>query len=114
MGSLVLSTTNLSSLGSSLLSPVADSQHKVGNTTAYGTSALQSSWPNLDNGGMSQYFVQYVFVTRIEKAHQQSQIGLNISVCAIVINSSEGNPGYGTTREGAETYMADRVKSSFE
>ena len=42
LGSLVLS-----SLGSSLLSPVADSQPKVGNTTAYGTSALQSSWPNL-------------------------------------------------------------------
>ena len=46
LGSLVLS-----SLGSSLLSPVADSQPKVGNTTAYGTSALQSSWskwPKLD------------------------------------------------------------------
>ena len=31
-----------------------------------------------------------------------------------MINSSEGNPDYGTTREGAEAYTTDRVKSSFE
>ena len=69
------------SLGSSLLSPVDDAQPKVGNTTAYGNSALHSSGPNLDHGGMAQYFVQYAFVTRIEKAHLQSQIGVSISVC---------------------------------
>ena len=58
LGSLVLS-----SLGSSLLSPFADSQPKVDTTTICGNSAWQSARPYLDNGGMAQYFVEYVFVT---------------------------------------------------
>ena len=73
--------------------------------------------PILINGGMVQYFVEYGFLTRIEKAHYQSEIDFNetgMPVWDTVINSSEGKPDYGTTREGAEVYTTDGVKNGFE
>ena len=102
-----------------LPSHFADSQPKGGNTTVYGNPAWQPSRPDLENGGMAQYFVEYVSLSRIEKAHYQSKIDFNemgMPVCNTVINSSEDEPDYGTTctQEGAEVYTTDGVKNGFE